>query len=67
MSMYHENVIANKTMTGKEFSLEYGIGENKSYEIVNMPNFPMIKCGKKIIIIRSKVDEWLENQIGRVL
>ena len=25
------------------------------------------KCGKKIIIIRSKVDEWLENQIGRVL
>lgn len=32
-----------------------------------MPNFPMIKCGKKIIIIRSKVDEWLENQIGRVL
>lgn len=46
MSMYHENVIANKTMTVKEFSLEYGIGENKSYEIVNMPNFPMIKCGK---------------------
>lgn len=67
MKMYQEKVIANKTMTVKEFSLEYGIGENKSYEIVNMPNFPMIKCGKKIIIIRSKVDEWLENQIGRNL
>lgn len=67
MKMYQEKVISNKTMTVKEFSLEYGIGENKSYEIVNMPNFPMIKCGKKIIIIRSKVDEWLENQIGRNL
>lgn len=67
MKIYREKVIANKTMTVKEFSLEYGIGENKSYEIVNMPNFPMIKCGKKIIIIRSKVDEWLENQIGRNL
>lgn len=67
MKIYQEKVIANKTMTVKEFSLEYGIGENKSYEIVNMPNFPMIKCGKKIIIIRSKVDEWLENQIGRNL
>lgn len=59
------NINCSKTMTVKEFSCEYAIGENKSYEIVNMKNFPMIKCGKKIVIIRSKVDEWLENQIGR--
>lgn len=53
-----------KTMTVKEFGLEYGIGENKCYELVNSKGFPMIKCGRKIIIIRSKVDEWFENQIG---
>lgn len=53
-----------KTMTVKEFCEEYGLGENKAYEIVNSKGFPMFKCGRKIIIIRSKVDEWLENQIG---
>lgn len=53
-----------KTMTVQEFCLEYGFGKNKAYEIVNSLNFPMIRCGKKIIIIRSKVDEWFETQIG---
>lgn len=53
-----------KTMTVKEFCEEYVLGENKAYEIVNSKSFPMFKCGRKIIIIRSKVDEWLEKQIG---
>lgn len=53
-----------KTMTVKEFCQEYGIGKNKAYEIINSKSFPMFRCGRKIIIIRSKVDEWLENQIG---
>ena len=59
--------IYKKTMSVKEFSNAYSIGENKAYEIVNMHNFPMVRCGKKIIIISSKVDEWLESQIGKVL
>lgn len=58
------NIEKRKTMTVKEFCEEYGIGENKAYEIVNSKGFPMFKCGRKIIIIRSKVDEWLEDQIG---
>lgn len=62
-----DNNLGNKTMSVKEFSIAYGIGQNKSYEIVNMPNFPMIKLGKKIVIIRSKVDEWFEEKIGKVL
>lgn len=53
-----------KTMTVKEFCQEYGIGKNKSYEIINSKGFPMFRCGRKIIIIRSKVDQWLENHIG---
>lgn len=56
-----------KTMTIKEFSSEYKIGINKSYEIVHSKGFPMIKCGKKIIILRSKVDEWFEKHIGTKL
>lgn len=55
----------NKTMTVKEFSKEYGINLKKCYEIVHAKGFPMIKFGKRIVIISSKVDEWLENNIGK--
>lgn len=59
------NTKNQKTMSVKEFSAEYGLGENKCYEMVNSNDFPMFRCGKKIFIIRSKVDEWLEKQIGK--
>lgn len=57
--------INNKTMSVKEFCSEYGIGINKGYEIINSNNFPIVRLGRKIIIIRSKVDEWMETQIGK--
>lgn len=46
-----------KTMTVKEFSKKYGINQCKCYEIVHAKGFPMIKFGKRIVIISSKVDE----------
>lgn len=55
----------DKTMSVKEFCSEYGVGINKGYEIINSIDFPMLRLGRRIIIIRSKVDEWIENQIGK--
>lgn len=55
----------DKTMTVKEFCGEYRVGINKGYEIINSRDFPMVRLGRKILIIRSKVDEWMENQIGK--
>lgn len=55
----------SKVMTVKEFSQEYGINLKKCYEIVRSKGFPAIQFGKRIIIIRSKVDEWLEANIGK--
>jgi len=52
-------------MDVKTFSKEYGINLKKSYEIVHAKGFPMVKFGKKIVIIRNKVDEWLESNIGQ--
>ncbi len=60
-----ENIVKKKTLTVKEFASQYGIGINKAYEIVNALNFPMIKLGRKIIVIASKVDEWFESNIGK--
>lgn len=53
-----------KLITVKEFIEEYGIGTNKAYEIVNSKGFPVIRLGKKILIIRNKVDEWFNDNIG---
>lgn len=59
------NSTNKKTMSVKEFCIEYGIGLNNAYELVNSKGFPMIRYGRKIIIIRSKIDEWMMNQIGK--
>lgn len=48
-------------MTVKEFAEYLGIGYIKAYELTRSKGFPMFKVGKKILIITSKVDEWIEN------
>ena len=53
-----------KLLTVKEFASEQNIGTNKAYEMAHSKNFPMIRLGKKILIIKDRVEEWLENNIG---
>ncbi len=53
-----------KLISVKEFCNEYGIGYNKGYQMVHSEGFPMLRLGKKILIIQSKVEEWLCSQIG---
>ncbi|MBP3931057.1 MAG: helix-turn-helix domain-containing protein [Peptostreptococcaceae bacterium] len=53
-----------KLITVKEFVSEYGIGTNKAYEIVNSRGFPIIRLGKKILIVRDRIDEWFNDNIG---
>ena len=42
-----------KLLTVKEFASEYNIGTNKAYEMAHSKNFPMIRLGKKILIIKN--------------
>ena len=53
-----------KLITVKEFAKEYGIGTNKAYEMVNSKGFPLVKLGRKILVIRDRVDEFLYKSIG---
>ena len=55
---------SKKLITVKEFATEYSIGINKAYELVNSKGFPKIKIGKKIMIVREKVDEFINDNIG---
>lgn len=61
INMKHDK---RKTMTTIEFAKEYGIGINSAYNIVHTKGFPAISLGRKKLIIRSKVDEWIEQHIG---
>lgn len=49
----------------KQFSNAYGIGINTAYDMVHSKDFPKVKKGKKFFILKHKVDEWFENNIGR--
>ena len=62
----HKRTIKRKTMTPKELAEEYGIGITKVYELVHVKSFPVIWNGNRALIIRSKVDEWIENNLGLI-
>ena len=53
-----------KLITVKEFAKEYGIGTNKAYEMVNSKGFPIVKLGRKILIIKDRIDEFLYDNVG---
>lgn len=53
-----------KLITVKEFAALYGIGMNKSYEIVHKEGFPKVNIGRKILIVRDKIDDFFIKQIG---
>ena len=53
-----------KLITVKEFANEYGIGTNKAYEMVNSKGFPVVKLGRKLLVIKDRVDEFLYNNVG---
>ena len=62
--MNKETKYDKKLITVQKFASEYGIGINKSYEIVHKKDFPKVKVGRKILIIKDKVDDFFVNQIG---
>ena len=53
-----------KLITVREFAAEYGIGTNKAYEMVNSKGFPIVKLGRKILIIKDRIDEFLYDNVG---
>ena len=62
----HKKILKRKTMTPKELAEEYGKKKKKVYELIHVKSFPVIWNGNRALIIRSKVDEWIENNIGLI-
>ena len=59
-----KSIIMNKFITVKEFAEIYGIGINSAYSIARINGFPKIKVGNRIYIVKSKLDDWVINNIG---
>jgi hypothetical protein len=54
-----------KVMDIDEFRAEYELGKSAAYTLAHKKGAPVIFNGRKILFIRSKVDEFMESLIGK--
>lgn len=54
-----------KTMTVKEFASFMGMGVNSAYNMVRTKGFPKIKVGRKYLVITDKIEDFINNNIGK--
>ena len=47
--------------TMSELQVILKIGNNTAYKLVKLNGFPSIQIGKKILIPKSELNEWLKN------
>lgn len=62
----HKKEIAKKTLTIKELAEVLQISENKARQLTHAEGFPVIVLGRTRLTIISKLDEWLENNLGQI-
>lgn len=51
----------------KEFQELIGLSYQRTMDLIHRDDFPKLKVGRRILIISSKLDEWLESNIGLTL
>lgn len=55
----------NKVYTIKDIQDYLGIGKNNAYKLIKLPNFPVIKIGKKYIIPKDAFEEWINKNLNK--
>lgn len=55
----------NKVYTIKDIQDYLGIGKNTAYKLLKLPNFPVIKIGKKYIIPKDSFEEWISKSLNK--
>lgn len=54
------------TLTIKEAAQVIGISEARMYELSRTENFyPLLRVGRKKLILKTKLTEWLNDQAGQ--
>lgn len=62
----HRKKIERKTLTVKELAQVLGISEKKARRLTHAKGFPVLVLGQTRLTIISKLDEWIENNIGKI-
>ena len=62
----HKKDIRRRTLTIQELAEVLGTSENKARQIPHSKGFPILILGKSRLTIVSKLDEWLEDNIGQL-
>lgn len=62
----HKKDIRRRTLTIQELAEVLGTSENKARQITHSKGFPILILGKSRLTIISKLDEWLESNIGQL-
>lgn len=63
----YRDKLQKKTCNIKELAEILGISESKARNLTHIEGAPVLKFGRDIRIILSKLDEFLEQHIGEVL
>ena len=63
----HRKDVAKKTLTIKELAEALGTSPNKARQLTHAEGFPVMILGKSRLTVISKLDEWLENNIGKLI
>ena len=53
------------TYSVKEAAEALGVGTNQVYDLVKVPGFPVIRIGKRYLISKDGLREWIQAQIER--
>ncbi len=53
---------SKSTMTVKELMVFLGISRATAYELVNDSGFPSFRIGRKVLINRAGLEEWMKEQ-----
>lgn len=48
----------------KELCQVLGIGTNTARELIRKPDFPVLYVGNRARVVVSKLDKWLEDNVG---
>ena len=63
----HKKNVDRKTYSVKELAEVLGVSENKARQLTHAKDFPVLIIGAKRLTIMSRLDQWLEENIGLIV
>ena len=53
------------TMNADEVAAYLNVSKSGAYTVMHSKGFPVIHIGKRMVVLRDKFLQWVEDQVGR--